>query len=74
MTKVNRNLFGFKQCLCGQLYAPELDCWKCHEEAGVSPWHMIICPKCGNKRCPKATDHNRLCTGSNEPGQDGSCY
>lgn len=35
---------------------------------------FIACPNCGNKRCPKATDHNLGCTGSNEPGQFGSDY
>lgn len=35
---------------------------------------MIICPHCGNKRCPHATDHDFDCTGSNEPGQIGSSY
>lgn len=35
---------------------------------------MILCPKCGNKRCPHATDHRLACTNSNEPGQPGSSY
>ncbi len=35
---------------------------------------MVLCPDCGNKRCPKATDHRNACTGSNEPGQPGSSY
>lgn len=35
---------------------------------------MVLCATCGNKRCPKATDHRNECTGSNEPGQPGSCY
>jgi hypothetical protein len=35
---------------------------------------MIVCPECGNKRCPKATDHNLDCTGSNAPGQPGSRF
>lgn len=35
---------------------------------------MILCPTCGNKRCPHASDHNYACTGSNEPGQEGSVY
>lgn len=35
---------------------------------------MIVCPQCGNKRCPKATDHALECTQSNEPGQAGSIY
>lgn len=38
------------------------------------PLGMIVCPVCGNKRCPKATFHDMRCTGSNEPGQPGSRY
>lgn len=40
----------------------------------VTATRMIVCPECGNKRCPKATDHNLICSGSNEPGQAGSVY
>jgi hypothetical protein len=29
---------------------------------------MHVCPICGNKRCPKATDPTLTCTGSNDPG------
>lgn len=35
---------------------------------------MILCPTCGNKRCPHASDHRNDCTGSNEPNQPGSVY
>jgi len=35
---------------------------------------MVLCPLCGNKRCPKATSHEEPCTNSNEPGQPGSRY
>ena len=35
---------------------------------------MVLCPDCGNKRCPHANDHRNACTGSNEPGQPGSAY
>jgi len=35
---------------------------------------LVVCPTCGNKRCPRSTDHNLACTGSNEPGQPGSRY
>lgn len=35
---------------------------------------FIVCPTCGNKRCPHATDRAFACTGSNEPGQKGSYY
>jgi hypothetical protein len=43
---------------------------------GISPtsYTFIVCTECGNKRCPKATDHNLNCTNSNEPGQKGSRY
>ena len=33
---------------------------------------MVVCPTCGNKRCPHATEHNNAGTNSNEPGQPGS--
>lgn len=35
---------------------------------------MILCPRCGNKRCPHASDHRFACTGSNAVGQEGSRY
>ena len=35
---------------------------------------MILCPICGNKRCPHATDHRLVCTNSNDVGQSGSEY
>lgn len=58
------------------------DCYRCGEErddayAGLLGWatiHMFVCPDCGNKRCPRATDHRHDCTASNEPGQPGSRF
>lgn len=35
---------------------------------------MVLCPDCGNKRCPRANSHEHSCTGSNDPGQPGSSY
>jgi hypothetical protein len=35
---------------------------------------FIVCPTCGNKRCPGAKDHRNTCTNSNAPGQKGSMY
>ena len=32
---------------------------------------MVLCQKCGNKRCPHATYHGHRCTTSNKPGQPG---
>ena len=45
-------------------------CWKC-----VPGYQgMRVCGTCGNKRCPKASDHDNACTGSNDLGQPGSAY
>ena len=49
-------------------------CWRCIESRAEMRVQMIVCPICGNKRCPKASDHNLSCTDSNEPGQAGSVY
>lgn len=40
----------------------------------MNDMRFVVCPDCGNKRCPHANDHNNACTGSNEPGQVGSAY
>lgn len=48
-------------------------CRKCTPEK-VQNMRMITCTVCGNKRCPKATDHNNECTNSNASGQEGSVY
>jgi hypothetical protein len=48
-------------------------CYSCATEE--QRWsHFIVCLTCGNKRCPKSTDHALDCTNSNEPGQAGSRY
>lgn len=54
-------------------------CRECIGDAKVGRFSIvtmvfIVCSTCGNKRCPHATDHRHACTGSNEPGQAGSCY
>ncbi len=60
-----------------------MDCGECHKclegkfnEDGwaIGLTRFIVCPDCGNKRCPKATNHDFKCTDSNEPGQEGSFY
>lgn len=57
------------------------ECHRCIKEndlrSGGLPLNltkMILCPICGNKRCPHASDHRLGCTGSNEAGQPGSVY
>lgn len=54
--------------------AGKCGCWKCFEERGERPWHMVVCRTCGNKRCPHANDHRNDCTNSNASGQPGSAY
>ena len=49
-------------------------CRKCIEIGDVPMfgWAVFtVCQKCGNKRCPKASDHRMKCTGSNELNQVG---
>ena len=59
-----------KDCKCRM-------CWSKNHK-GKPVWEctaiFIVCPVCGNKRCPKANHHINECTGSNEPGQKGSAY
>lgn len=66
------NDLNAKRCTCHR-------CIREHDLLGpggfpLSGTQMIVCRTCGNKRCPKASDHNLDCTGSNEPGQHGSVY
>lgn len=63
------------------MYHKQTGCWchKCNKDVKVNgvPYSMtlmILCPKCGCKRCPHASDHELECTDSNEYGQKGSVY
>lgn len=56
---------------------PEIipDCWfRTCRPVTLNDMRFVVCPDCGNKRCPRANDHRNACTGSNEPGQEGSAY
>lgn len=52
---------------------PDCSCRTCRPVT-ISDMRFVVCPDCGNKRCPHANDHRQACTGSNEPGQEGSAY
>jgi hypothetical protein len=61
--------------------ATECGCHRClierkveYEGLPIAMVRMVLCPICGNKRCPHASDHRLECTGSNDPGQKGSVY
>jgi len=40
----------------------------------MTDMRFVVCPDCGNKRCPKAHNHVNKCTGSNDVGQIGSSW
>lgn len=55
----------------------DYDCHRCFKVlTGKWPFmsKMIVCPSCGNKWCPRASDQRLPCSGNNEPGQPGSIY
>jgi len=66
-----RKWYFNKQCGCYRCMDLQFDP---HTNMPMTVSRFIVCPECGNKRCPRATDHTLACTNSNEPGQDGSRY
>ena len=70
VSKFDKQEFDQYRCFC-------YNCNKDRKDASGFPYiltRMIVCPTCGNKRCPHSTDHNLECTNSNDPGQPGSRY
>lgn len=69
---------GIREFQCKKLVlilGAEPDSMNCPcSDCNPGAWWMILCPTCGNKRCPHATNHELACTNSNEPGQAGSAY
>lgn len=65
---VDERLLRFSVAI-SDLYPKEYDCIKCYREAGQVERRMVLCPECGNKRCPKAINHELKCTSSNAVGQ-----
>lgn len=53
--------------------APKCWCQTCRPIT-LADMRMVVCPECGNKRCPRANSCANACTGSNAPGQPGSAY
>lgn len=50
-------------------------CWcRTCRPVDLNDMRFVVCPDCGSKRCPRANDHRNACTGSNEPGQEGSAH
>lgn len=50
-------------------------CWcRTCRPVTMNDMRFVVCPDCGNKRCPHANDHRNACTGSNAPGQEVIAY
>ena len=77
--KMSDSIQSLESCMeryCKMLVVSGNPC-PCHDCASIQErmmGRMILCPVCGNKRCPRAANHINACTGSNEPGQPGSLY
>ena len=70
---------AFRTCRAAMLQAGNSpvapDCWcRTCRPVTMNDMRFVVCPECGNKRCPRANDHRNACTGSNEPDQEGSAY
>ncbi|RYE43983.1 MAG: hypothetical protein EOP24_26410 [Hyphomicrobiales bacterium] len=64
-----------KQCICHRcIQENDLHVMAGDMKLPLSMTQMILCPTCGCKRCPHASDHRLACTDSNEAGQPGSIY
>jgi hypothetical protein len=79
--KPNNAVSGGAAAPCTPRAGSGCGCFRCTRESGRTVnglpeemTRMIVCPRCGNKRCPHAIDHRNACTNSNEPGQPGSVY
>jgi hypothetical protein len=66
---------AIKEALAEPVPESSACCHACFKASGaILMTRMILCPTCGNKRCPRASDHRLECTDINEPGQTGSVY
>lgn len=74
-TEAERTAFAFGWFKALEANRLKQQCW-CATCRPVTPQDMrfVVCPDCGNKRCPKANDHRNTCTGSNDVGQAGSSW
>lgn len=54
-------------------HKPQCWCTTCRPIT-LSDMRFVVCPDCGNKRCPRAHNHELDCINSNEPGQKGSSW
>lgn len=65
LDRQERSMQSMREGKCG--------CLTCLKERGEVRVQLCSC-SCGNKRCPRSSDHRLECTGSNEPGQPGSWF
>ncbi len=65
---------GGPACWCQQCRNAYADTLTGMEKFRFHGSQMVVCPDCGNKRCPRANFHENACTGSNAVGQPGSSW
>ncbi|WP_458763613.1 Lar family restriction alleviation protein [Cupriavidus basilensis] len=67
---------AYRAMLAAAPAAPKAEkCWcQTCRPITMEDMRMVLCPTCGNKRCPRANDHRNACAGSNEAGQPGGAY
>lgn len=52
-----------------------IQCWcSTCRPVTLQDMRFVVCPVCGNKRCPRAHNHELACTDSNAVGQPGSSW
>jgi hypothetical protein len=65
---ITQRLWPRENCGCGKCTDERISN-EANADVFMGRTHMILCPSCGNKRCPYARDHKYECTGSNASGQ-----
>ena len=73
MTQKSNTMSNTKKSSLEGQNQPSCGCLKCYPNVFPN-LRFNVCPICGNKRCPHASDHNYECTNSNDVGQTGSVY
>jgi hypothetical protein len=65
---------GSETCICLRCIDEKKLTATAFDSVPLNYTRMIVCGLCGNKRCPRASDHRLECAGSNSAGQEGSVY
>jgi len=67
MLHIGLGEFSEKKCCCAKCQAERIFRTDYPGGTWIPEFIMSICPICGNKRCEKASDHNKECSFKNIP-------